>query len=192
MVLEISIYLIIAIVCGVLLIVMAIFGGDFLDMDIDMGADVDVDMDGLGGHLDPGFGDFASGLSPLSPPLLLAFGASVGAFGSIFETLGYGPIWTPLYAGILATVMAVAIFYVLFKVFIKSQATTSVNFRTLIGEEAVVTVPIKPGEQGQLLIVTEARGRTLITAISGDVEIPTDSIVVIEKMTGSIASVRKK
>jgi membrane protein implicated in regulation of membrane protease activity len=192
MVIELSIYLIIAIVCGVLLIVMAIFGGDFMDMDMDMDFDVDVDVDGLGTHIEPGFGDFATGLSPLSPPLLLAFGASFGAFGTIFETLGYGPIWTPLLAGVLATLMAVAIFYVLFKVFIQSQATTRVNFRTLIGKEAVVTVPIKPGEQGQILIVTEARGRTLITAISADEEIPSDSIIIIEKMTGNIASVRKK
>jgi membrane protein implicated in regulation of membrane protease activity len=179
-----SIYLIIALVCGILLIVMAILGGDFMDL----GMDVDVDA---GLHVDAGFGDFASGLSPLSPPILLAFGASFGAFGTIFEALDFNPILTPVLSVILSLITSTFIFFLMVKVFIETQATTRVNYHEQVGREAVVTIPIRPNEQGQIMLVTDARGRTLITAIS-DESISTDSIVIIEKMVGNTAEVRKK
>jgi NADH:ubiquinone oxidoreductase subunit 5 (subunit L)/multisubunit Na+/H+ antiporter MnhA subunit len=176
-----SIYLILALVCGIVLIFMAILGGDF----IDMGGDFDI------GHVDTGFGDFAHGLSPLSPPLLLAFGASFGAFGTIFESFEMNPILIPIIAGILSTFTSVFIFFMMIKVFIETQATTQVNYSEQVGREAVVTIPISPNQQGQIMLITHARGRTLIPAIA-NTQIETDSVIVIEKMIGETAEVRKK
>jgi membrane protein implicated in regulation of membrane protease activity len=188
MVAIVTIYLIIALVCGILLMVMALFGGDFLDLDMDVDTDVDMDM----GHFEAGHGDFSAGLSPLSLPIILAFGTSFGAFGVIFDTLGFSVYVTPLFSGILSVAIAGVIFVVILKVFVETQAATRVNLKQLVGKEGVVSIPIKPGEQGQIMTVTEERGRTLITAISEDEEIPTDSVVTIEKIIGNTAVVAKK
>jgi membrane protein implicated in regulation of membrane protease activity len=185
---ELSLYMIIAIVCGILLLVMALFGGDFLDLDVD--ADVDTDMD-LGGHFEAGHGDFSAGLSPLSLPLVLCFGTSFGAFGVIFDAAGFGAVWTPVGSTLVSIVIAAIMFYVLVKVFIQTQATTQVTFKKLIGKEGVVTIPIRPGEQGQIRVDTEERGRTLITAIA-DEDIATDALITIERMSGNTAIVKRK
>ena len=155
---------------------------------MDLGMDVDVDT---GLHMDAGIGDFATGLSPLSPPILLAFGASFGSFGTIFEALGFSSILTPILSVILSIITSTFIFYLMVKVFIETQATTRVNYNEQIGREAVVTIPIRPNEQGQIMLVTDARGRTLISAIS-DEQIETDSIVLIDRMIGNTAEVKRK
>ena len=185
---ELSLYMIIAIVCGILLLIMALFGGDFLDLDVD--TDVDTDLD-LGGHFEAGHGDFSAGLSPLSLPLVLCFGTSFGAFGVIFDAAGFGPLWTPVSSIMISIVIAGIMFYLLLKVFIQTQATTQVTFTKLIGEEGVVTIPIRPGEQGQIRVNTEERGRTLITAIAEE-DIATDTLVIIERMSGNTAIVKRK
>ena len=181
---EIGIYLIIALICGILLIVMAVLGGDFMDLGMDMDA-------GAGLHMDAGFGDFASGLSPLSPPILLAFGASFGSFGTIFEALGFGSILTPVLSVIISLITTTFIFYLMVKVFIETQATTRVNYSEQVGREAVVTIPIRPNVAGQIMLATDARGRTLISAIS-DEQIETDSIVIIDRIIGNTAEVKRK
>lgn len=185
---ELSLYMIIAIVCGLMLIVMAILGADFLHLDVDSGVDHDVDV---GGHFEAGHGDFATGLSPLSLPIVLSFGTSFGAFGVIFDSMDVNAYLVPVLSTIVSAVISTILFFAMVKLFVKTQATTRVNFGELLGKEAVVSIPIKPGEQGQVMLVTEARGRTLISAIA-DEEIPSDSIVVIEKMTGNTAIVKKK
>jgi membrane protein implicated in regulation of membrane protease activity len=185
---TLSIYLIVALVCGIILFVMALFGGDFLDLDVDVDTDTDLDI----GHFDAGHGDFSAGLSPLSLPILLSFGTSFGAFGTIFESIGFNVWMTPILSAIVSGIIAAVLFFVMVKVFVETQAHTRVSFNDLVGKEAVVTIPIKPGEQGQIMAVTDARGRTLISAISEDEEIATDALIIIDRMTGNTAVVRKK
>lgn len=190
MVFEISIYLLIALICGIALIVLALFGfGDFGDMDFDFdgGPDVDIDV----GHFDAGHGDISGGLSPLSLPLVLSFGTSFGAFGVIFQSMGFSNVVTPILAGFVSLGIAALMFFILLKVFIQTQANTQVSYRALVGQEAVVTIPIKEGTAGQIRVITEERGRTLLSAQSEE-EIAPDSIVTIEKFVGSIAVVNKK
>jgi len=186
MAIEISIYLLITLICGILLIVMSLFGfGDFGDFDFDTSPDVDV------GHFEAGHGDMGVGLSPLSLPFLLSFGTSFGAFGTIFTSLGWNPVIVPIVAALISLGIATILFFILLKLFIQTQATTQVRFKTLVGKDAQVTISIKPGETGQILIITDERGRTLIAAMSED-EIPTETIVTIQEFVGSTAVVRKK
>jgi membrane protein implicated in regulation of membrane protease activity len=186
MALEISIYLLITLICGILLIVMALFGFEGLgDMDFDASPDVGV------GHFEAGHGDMDVGLSPLSLPMILAFGTCFGAFGTMFTSLGWNPVLVPIVAALISLGIAAILFFLLVKLFIQTQATTQVRFNNLIGKDAQVTIQIKPGETGQILIITEERGRTLISAQADD-EISTDTIVTIQEFVGSTAIVRKK
>ncbi len=176
----ISFYLIIALVCGLLLIVMAAMGGiGDMDMDMDMDVDVDMDMD-----MDIGHGDFGGmGISPLSVPVILTFATLFGGFGAIFEGMEYDVYIVPMYALGIAAAITALIFIILVKFFIKTQATTQVNLKDLIGMEAETTMPIRPKAPGQIMVITEERGRTLLSAVS-DVDIPTNTMVKITGVVG--------
>ena len=188
MVLEMSLYLIIAIICGITLIIMALFGfGDMGDFDFDAGPDIDID----GGHFDGGHGDAGAGLSPLSLPLILSFGTSFGAFGTIFTSMEWNPLLVPIVAALISLGISALMFFILLKVFIQTQANTQVVYSKLAGMNAEVTIPIKPGVNGQVLVITEERGRTLITA-SSEEEIKTGTQVTIQKVVGSTAMVTKE
>jgi len=84
----ISVYLIIAIVCAVLLAVTVALGGlidhvDFGGHDFDIGGH-DVDMGGVDAGGD--YGEFhGPGISPLSLPIMLAFGTTFGCVGALLE-----------------------------------------------------------------------------------------------------------
>jgi membrane protein implicated in regulation of membrane protease activity len=188
MVFDISLYLLICIICGIALMVMALFGFDDLG-DFDLGgADMDLDA----GHFEAGHGDFSgAGLSPLSLPLILSFGTSFGAFGAIFTSMDMNVYLVPLLAGVLSLGISALLFFLLVKLFIQTQATTQVRTRKLVGETAAVTIPIKPGVQGQILIKTPERGRTLLTATSSE-EIAKDEIITIIDVVGSTVVVTKK
>ena len=186
MAIEISLYLLITLICGITLIIMALFGfGDFGDMDFDASPDVDI------GHFEAGHGDVGVGLSPLSLPLVLSFGTCFGAFGTIFTAMEWSPIVVAIMAAVISLGISALLFFILLKAFIQTQANTQVSFKTLVGKDAQVTIPIKPGENGQIMIITEERGRTLIAAKS-DNEIPKETIVTIQEFIGSTALVRKK
>lgn len=188
MAIEMSIYLVIAIVCGITLIVMALFGfGDIGDMDFDVSPDVDLDA----GHFEGGHGDVGAGLSPLSLPLILSFGTSFGAFGTIFTSMGWNPLYVPIVAALISLGISALMFFILLKVFVQTQANTQIIYKKLEGRTAEVTVPIKPEVNGQILVITEERGRTLLTA-SSDEEIKPGTQVTIIKIAGSTAIVTKE
>ena len=185
MVFEISIYVLITLICGILLIIMGIFGfGDVGDFDLDT-ADFDLDA----GDFDLDHGDIG-GMSPLSLPLVLSFGTVFGLFGTLFTTMNMDPIYVPLLAAAISAGISALLFFVMLKVFVQTQTSTDVSFKQLVGREATVTVPIRPPGVGQIMVITEERGRTLITATADDV-IPTDSIVTIDRLVGSTAYVKE-
>ena len=184
---EISIYLLICLICGILLIVMGMFGfGDFGDFDFDAG-DLDIDT----GDFDMGDGDVSGGLSPLSLPIMLSFGTSFGAFGVIFTSMEFDPLVVPVLAIIVSIGISALMFFVMLKVFVQTQVDTTVDLKKLVGQEAHVTVAIKPPAIGQIMITTKERGRTLITATAED-DIPSGTTVIIEKMVGSTAYVKQE
>ncbi len=181
---EISIYLLICLVCGILLIVMGMFGfGDFGDFDFDTG-DIDLDT----GDFDMDHGDMG-GLSPLSLPIMLSFGTSFGAFGVIFSSMDFDPVLVPILAALISIGIAALMFMLMVKIFVQTQADSTVRMSKLVGEEATVTVPIKPPDAGQIMVTTPQRGRTLISAMADD-DINTGASVVIIKMVGSTAYVK--
>jgi len=164
-----TVYIGITVVFGVLLFVMAVTGGLF-----DIGADVGgvdvggVDLGDIGHDVAADAGQFSgAGISPLSLPILFAFGAFFGAFGTVLESFQSLPsIAVPFVGAGASAVVTALVYYFLVQVFAKSQVTTTYDLKDLVGTRGEVTVPVKPGMRGQVLVVTDARGRTLLSAIS--------------------------
>jgi len=82
-------------------------------------------------------------------------------------------------------------YFAISRMFVKTQASSNVNPRDLLGRDATVSVAIQPGRLGQVLVVTEERGRTLMPAIA-DETIPTDAAVTIIEIAGGSARVKKR
>ncbi|MGA1820561.1 MAG: hypothetical protein ACMUHU_06090 [Thermoplasmatota archaeon] len=163
----------------VILIIMLIFGG--LDFDFDFG-DVDVDVDtgfDLGVDGGPGF---------FSLPILLGFFTGFGGIGALLTYYEVNAIATPFIAGIAAITIASILFLIINYFFKHFQSDSTVRFNDLIGRRASVSVPISPGQEGQIVLFTEQRGRTLVPAVSHK-PLPNNSQVVITGVSGDSVKV---
>lgn len=171
---EMSGYTLIMLIFFIFLLVVLVLGdiGDFFDVGGDVGTDVD------------------TGLSPISLPVIGAFGTAFGAFGTVFESLNYGPLLTAGLATALAAVTAGGVWLLMYNFFVKAQAETRVDLAELVGYKGQVSVPVRPGQPGQIVVVTDARGRTLLQAIADEL-IGTDEHVVVESVVGNSVKVRK-
>ncbi len=174
-----SVYVWIAMISILFLIVLAVLGG--------YGFDTDADVDG---GLD--YGEFSGpGISPLSLPIVAAFGASFGSLGALFDRAGFSTLFVPVLAATGAIVVSAALFFGVQKYLVRAQASSDVQPNTLLGHDAQVTVPIRENAQGQILVITDARGRTLFPAKANE-DITRDTIVEIIGFAGGVANVRKK
>jgi len=174
--LSITLYLAIGIFCAMILIVSMLFGADGI-------GDADVDL---------GFGDAAAGVSPLSLPVMMMWGSSFGCFGALFTSMGWGSLAVPMGSAGVATLLSAVFFVVVYKVFVKTQSSSDVRYTDYIGRYAITTIPIKGGgDNGQVLLSTAERGRTVLIA-SADEDIPKDTDVVIKEVIGSKVKVERK
>jgi membrane-bound ClpP family serine protease len=179
---ALTIYLIIAIVCGLLLIVMAALGGHG-DSGLDTGGGPDVDV---------GHGDFSgTGISPLSIPILLIFGTMFGCVGGILEALKWDQTaLIPVMALIVSAIVTAVTFVIMVKVFVKSQGSTAVGLADLVGLSGIATIRITEKEPGQIVVSTEARGRVTAPAIAKE-EIPTNAQIKVIQVVGDSVMVEK-
>jgi membrane protein implicated in regulation of membrane protease activity len=163
----------------VILIIMLVFGG--LDLDFDFG-DVDVDVDtGLDVGFDGGPGFF-------SLPILLGFFTGFGGIGALLTYYEVNVIATPFIAGLGAILIASILFLIVNYFFKHFQSDSTVRFNNLIGRKASVSVPIAPGQEGQVVLFTEQRGRTLVPAVSKK-SLPNNAQVVITGVSGDTVKV---
>jgi membrane protein implicated in regulation of membrane protease activity len=163
----------------VILIIMLVFGG--LDFDFDFG-DVDVDIDtGMDVGLDGGPGFF-------SLPILLGFFTGFGGIGALLTYYEVNAIATPFIAGLGAILIASILFLIINYFFKHFQSDSTVRFNDLIGRKASVSVPISPGQEGQVVLFTEQRGRTLVPAVSQK-SLPNNAQVVITGVSGDSVKV---
>jgi len=182
------IYLAICLVGFILLLIITISGG-LADMggDFDIGdVDMDMDMDVDAGDFDAGAG---AGPSALSLPVILIFITGFGAFGVIFEILDFRGFAVPILAIIGGVVIAAFGFFLLVKLFSILKSDSTVKMSSLVGKRGMVQVPIKKGKEGQVMVITESRGRFLIGAIS-DENIPNEAVVKVEEVIGDIVRVK--
>jgi membrane protein implicated in regulation of membrane protease activity len=159
---------------------MMIFGG--LDLGFDAG-DVDIDVDT---DLDLDIGDRDIGVFSL--PIILSFTTAFGALGAILTYFDMNRVATPFIAALGALALAGILFLIVNYFFKAFQSDSTVRFNDLIGRKASVTVPIKKGQEGQIVLFTEQRGRTLIPAVSQKT-IPSNAQVVITGVSGDTVKV---
>lgn len=131
------------------------------------------------------------GVSPLSLPVITIFGTSFGGMGALLEAASLSPLLVAFGAAIFAFVVAGGMYVLVLRVFVQTQAETKVDMASLVGSSAQVTIPMSPGTAGQILVITAARGRTLIPAVA-DERIGTDELVVIQEIVGNAAKVVRK
>ena len=178
-ILGLSIYLWIALISLIFLVILTVLGGHGLDV----GGDVDTDVD---------FGQFGGpGVSPLSLPLIAAFGTSFGAIGALLETQDYSALVVAGSATLVALFVATGMFFFVQRFLVRSQTSSDVHPEELIGRSAQVMIPIQRGMTGQVLVITEERGRTLFSAVA-EGDIPRDAVVEITGFAGGVANVRRK
>jgi len=162
----------------IILILMMVFGG--LDLGFD-GADMDVDS-----GLDLDIGD--SDIGVFSLPIILSFTTAFGALGAILTYFEMNRVATPFISALGALALAVILFLIVNYFFKYFQSDSTVRFNDLIGRKASVSVPIKPGQEGQIVLFTEQRGRTLIPAVSNKT-MPNNARVMITGVSGDTVMV---
>jgi len=193
------VYLTITLIFAILLIAMGVMGGlgGVFDIHLDIGHGVDMGGAGDAGGLGHGgggtdSGQFAgSGISPLSLPVLFVFGTFFGAFGTLLEiTQALPTLGVPFFAGVMSAVVTAIIYFVMVRVFVRSQASSEYQLKDLVGSSGSITIPVEPGTRGQVLVMTDAAGRTLISAVSSQ-QLKTGDRVHITGVEGSSLVVEK-
>lgn len=169
------VYLAITLVFAILLVAMGVMGGlgGVFDLHLDFGGGVDaggVDVGGVGHDVGTDSGQFSgAGISPLSLPILFVFGTFFGVFGTVFEVTRFLPtVAVPFVAGLFSAVITVFVYYAMVYAFVKTQATSEYKLKDLVGSHGEVTVPAEPGKHGQVMVITDAAGRTLISAVANE------------------------
>lgn len=156
----------------------------------DVGGDVgggDVGHD-IGGH-DIGGGD-ASGLSPLSFPMLAAFMGITGATGATLSVGGTDSLWTAIIAIVTGVIGFAGIFIIVANLLVKSQASSLPHEKEYEGKVGTVTETIT--ETGVGAIVITVRGmRQGVSARSDGKRIPINSQVLVKRINDSVALVEE-
>src|SRR2546425_13351512 len=169
------VYLAITLIFAILLIAMGVLGGlgGVFDIHLDIGHGADLggggpDLGGVGHDVGTDSGQFAgSGISPLSLPVLFVFGTFFGAFGTILEiTQALPQVGVPFFAAGMSAVITAVVYFFMVRIFVRNQATSEYRLKDLVGARGEITIPAVPGTRGQVLVVTEAAGRTLLSAVS--------------------------
>jgi len=167
----------------ILLIILVLGGLGSVDIDIDVpGIDVD------GPNLDIGDGGSPG---PVSVPVILSFLSAFGILGALMTWFGLHPAITPFVAAVSSLLLAALLFMGTMYLFKRAQADSTVAIKKLVGREGSVNISIRKGMEGQVVVMTEQRGRTIVPAIS-DMNIPENAKVVIIDMVGDAVKVVPK
>jgi membrane protein implicated in regulation of membrane protease activity len=179
----VSIYLIIMIIGMILLFVVLFMGGFHI-------GDAQVDMDHGGDLSHAGGAEVGHGPSAFSLPVILSVVTAFGAFGVIFEQAGLNVFQVPVLSMVLAICIGVLTFYGMWKMFSMTQSTTKLNYEELVGMRGTVSIPIKDGDEGQIVLTPPGRGRIQMAAISDD-DIEREEVVVALELVGNVMKVKR-
>jgi membrane protein implicated in regulation of membrane protease activity len=146
------IYGLMAVVPGLLLLFMAVFGAD-TDVDVDTDFDVDADVD-----VDIEAGEFG-GPGRLSLRLILFFvvGFGVGGYVSVYFKWPLHHILIGFIGGSIAWFLG----YQLLKLLYKQQSTSQIKLISFVGKQGRVVVPIpKDGGTGEIEATNKETGQS--------------------------------
>jgi len=174
------IYALLAIIPGILLFLMSIFGAD-TDVDADVDVDVNIDIDA---------GDFA-GPGILSLKLILFFlvGFGVGGYLSVYFHWPVHHLLTGLIGGSAAWFVG----YQLLNFLYKQQSSSQVNPATFAGQQGRVVVPVpQDGGTGEIEATNNQTGQSAYfnaKAVDSQKEYKKGDFVTIKSISGKTAFV---
>ncbi len=174
----VSVYLLLLI--AFLVLTVLIYGTGFGDFGVDATADAD-----LGGDA-----SHDGGLHhPFTISGILFMGLIFSAVGFILEDGNVASNLIPWVALPIGAIAGSGVYYMFYRFFVRSQGDSTVRAQDLVGMKAVVTVPIAPGSDGQVVIIHDKSGRVLYGAQSEE-SLKRDAHVVVTDRVGSILVVR--
>jgi membrane protein implicated in regulation of membrane protease activity len=178
----ISIYLVIMIIGAILLFVV-------LFMGVGHGGDIHF---GDVGHGDVGHGGGADhgGPSAFSLPVILAVVTSFGAFGVLLEQANINALAVPIISMFSAIGIGALTFVGMWRMFKATQTTTRLDYEELIGHHGTVSIPIKEGDEGQIIMTAKGSGRVLVAAVS-DEDLERDESVIAIELIGNVMKVKR-
>jgi membrane protein implicated in regulation of membrane protease activity len=176
------IYGLMAVIPGLLLLFIAIFGADAdVDADIDIDADLDLDVDA---------GDLG-GPGALSVKLILLFLVGFGASGYMAAYFKW-PVHHVL-CGLIGGGTAWFIGYQLLKLLYEQQSSSQVLLTSFVGKQGRVVVPIpKDGGTGEIEATNKAAGQSKYfnaKAADPEKEYEKGAFVTIKSVSGKTAIV---
>jgi membrane protein implicated in regulation of membrane protease activity len=164
------------------------------DVDIDVPTiDLPGDVDIPGADISIGAGDVVGGIdapdvtvSPLSPITISTFITVFGGVGVLaLQVFGVAPQWSLLIA-VASAMAASGLMYLFYSQFlVRSQASSELHSRELIGMQAEVTIPIGESALGQVTYLTKSgRMSSMARTLDGSA-IPRGQFVKIVRTIGS-------
>lgn len=182
----ISIYLFLFLLGLVIVLALASLGfiGDL------SGGDTDVDS----GDIDSGDAPEDSshrvgGISPLSPFIISIFISSFGGIGLVLEN-NMNEYLVPIIAFCGGFALTAVSRFALRKIFIESQADSSVSTREILGELGEVTVPI-PNDGNFGSVTIDSKSGRLVFSARADSAIRRGEIVRIKRRIGNVLDVER-
>ena len=176
------IYGLIAVIPGLLLLFIGIFGAD-ADVDADIDIDTDLDINAEAGDL--------GGPGALSVKLILFFLVGFGASGYMSVYFKW-PVHHVL-SGLIGGGIAWFIGYQLLKLLYEQQSSSQVRLTSFIGKQGRVVVPIpKDGGTGEIEAGNEVTGQSTFfnaKATDSNKEYKKGAFVTIKSVTGKTAIV---
>jgi len=180
---EISIYLVIMIIGAILLFVVL-----FMGIGHEFGGDVHV---GDVGHGDVGHGDVGhGGPSAFSLPVILAVVTSFGAFGVLLEEVNLSPLAVPIISMLLAIGIGAITFVGMWKMFKATQVSTKLNYEDLVGQKGTVSIPIRDGDEGSVIMTAKGSGRVQVAAVA-DEDLERDESIIALELIGNVLKVKR-
>ena len=176
------IYGLMAVIPGLLLLIIAIFGADAdVDADIDIDADLDLNVDA---------GDLG-GPGALSVKLILFFLVGFGASGYLSAYFKW-PVHHVL-CGLIGGGAAWFLGYQLLKLLYDQQASSQVRLASFVGKQGRIVTPIpKDGGTGEIEATIEETGQSkyfIARAADPEKEFDKGAFVTIKSISGKTAIV---
>lgn len=167
-------------------------GGHDIDIgghDVDAGGhDVDIGDQDVGVDADGGSAEVH--LSPVSPITIATFITAFGGVGYIFQQSGSLFLSLPLALG-SGFVIAGSSFYLLYRIFAVTQASSGYTRESILGFEAEVITPIPDNGVGEIAYIAKGSRFNAPARSEEQVAIAKHAIVRIIKVAGHIFYVRE-
>ncbi len=159
-------------------------------------AEVAGDVDVSGGHIEAGGHPVAQGeavhLSPVSPVTIAMFIATFGGTGIILKKFALWPAIAHVpVAAASGIVVALAVFYMFYKIMSTTVASSAPRVDEAVGVQAEVTIPIPADGVGEIAyVLRESRFTSPAKTVDGK-ELPAHAVVKIVRIVGGTTFVER-